>query len=69
MSLWRTARLVFTGFSVVRVTVPHGVRLVRAVARYRKRPAQDTRAALVHEGATLIHAAVRAARHLQPKKS
>lgn len=67
MSLWRTGKVILTGVRVVRVTVPGGIRLVRAVLKYRRGPSRETRAAVVHEGASLIHAAWRAARHMKPK--
>lgn len=69
MSLWRTARAILIGVKVIRVTVPHGVRLVRAANHYRHEPTRDTRTALVHEGAHLVHAAVQAARHMKPGKA
>lgn len=65
MSLWRTGKALLMGVRVIRVTVPGGIRLVRAVLQYRHGPSRETRAAVVHEGAHLIHAAWRAARHMK----
>jgi len=65
VSFSRTARVLWTGARMLRVAVPHGVRLVRAVGRYRRAPSSQTRSALVHEGAVLLRELMRVARTLR----